>query len=115
MMGAAPAVEFLERLGEERRHYVATLPGTLAGMELLWRAIAQDDAAPGDLERLVRIAHGLAGSGGVFGFDALGKEARALELALRCVLASGRPAANAQRSAIAAAIAAVRDCIAPSI
>jgi HPt (histidine-containing phosphotransfer) domain-containing protein len=112
MMNAATYAPFAQLLEEQRRDYSNTLPGRIAGMDQMWRAIAGHESEPDDLERLVRVAHGLAGSGAVFGFDRLSAEARTLELELQVLLASHTIASDGRKASIDAAIARVQDCVA---
>jgi|KBSMisStandDraft_5_1062788.scaffolds.fasta_scaffold76956_2 HPt (histidine-containing phosphotransfer) domain-containing protein len=112
MMNAATYAPFAQLLEEQRRNYASTLPGRIAGMDQMWRAIARHEAAPDDLDRLVRVAHGLAGSGAVFGFDRLSVEARTLELELQVLLSSRTIASDGRKASIDAAIARVQDCVA---
>ena len=111
-MNATTYAPFAQLLEEQRRDYASTLPGRIAGMDQMWRAIAGHESEPDDLERLVRVAHGLAGSGAVFGFDRLSVEARTLELELQVLLASHTIASDGRKASIDAAIARVQDCVA---
>jgi len=111
-MKAAISPQFTRMLEQQRRAYANTLPAKIAGLGLLWRAIVRHEAAPDDLARLVRVAHGLAGSGAVFGFDRLSIEARTLELELEVLLASRTDAGDGRKASIAAAIARVQDSVA---
>ena len=110
MMAEIPA-GFLEVLGEQRRHYVDSLPGKMADMDALWASIGVR-AAPGDVEGMVRIAHGMAGSAAVFGFESLSAQARALVLELRALGVSGEKPAGERKATIAAALEHVRGCAA---
>ena len=92
MSGQAAANEFLEALGRQRRDYAAALPGRLRALRQSWRGIR---ASRDGLQSIERAAHGLAGSGAMFGFDRLGAEARALESVLRRLIASGADPSSA--------------------
>lgn len=107
MMPVPPAA-FLEMLEQKRLQYGRSLPGKMADMGRLWEAI-RTGATRADLDCLERIAHGLAGSGALFGYAPLSAEARALELELADA-PSGEPLAKGREAAIAAAIARVRAC-----
>jgi HPt (histidine-containing phosphotransfer) domain-containing protein len=65
------------------------LDARMAALRERFRARAADDRASilaardaGDLAEVGRLAHGLSGSGGVFGFPQLGADAQALENAI---------------------------------
>lgn len=109
MMDEAARAAFVALLEHERAEYARALPGRLAGMRRLWREIESGAAGPEDLARLARDAHGLAGSGAVFGFDALSTQARALELQLQVFRDAGAAAARAPPDAIGASIERLQD------
>jgi HPt (histidine-containing phosphotransfer) domain-containing protein len=112
-MMAAPPAAFLEMLERKRLQYGESLPGKMADMERLWVAI-RTGAGRADLDRLERMAHGLAGSGALFGFEPLSAQARALELELADA-PSGGPLPQAREAAIATAMARVRACARGSV
>ncbi len=61
--------------------YAADLPAIIKGIEALWaRLVSTGD--PEALKSVHRALHSLAGSAGTFGYAQLGKDAKALELAL---------------------------------
>ncbi len=109
MMAEIPT-GFLEVLGEQRRHYVDSLAGKMADMDALWASI-RARAAAGDVDGMVRVAHGMAGSAAVFGFESLSAQARALVLELRALDVSGEKPAEERGATIAAALERVRGCV----
>ena len=108
MMEPGARDEFLRLLERQRAEYVQALPLKLAELEHRWGEIANGAAAPDDFACLVRTAHGLAGSGAMFGFAELGTAARALELRLQGLAESPQGAQDA--GAIGDCIARVRSC-----
>jgi HPt (histidine-containing phosphotransfer) domain-containing protein len=95
--------DFLRALEVQRARYREALPGRIAAIERLWDEVC-GGAGQGALAGLVLEVHGLAGSGAVFGFEALGTEAKSLE---RELLLPGA-ASTDRKSAIAASIAVLR-------
>jgi len=89
MSGAAAPAPFLEALERERRAYADALPGRIRALRELWRAVPAGGEARAGLESVERAAHGLAGSGAIFGFERLSAEARALEIELRSLIDMG--------------------------
>ncbi len=110
MMAEMPA-GFLEVLAEQRRHYTDSLPAKMAEMDRLCGAM-RPDAAGAEAERLAAIAHGIAGSAAVFGFESLSIQARALVLELRARDVSGHTPPGERAATIAAALGRVRGCAA---
>ena len=110
MPRAVPA-QLQELLESKRRQFTAGLPSRMAELEQL-RISLGTCPTPRDLERLAQIAHGLAGSSALFGFDALGAQARALQLQLELMSATSPDATPPDpcESAIDTAIRRVRDC-----
>jgi len=101
--------EFLRVLEEQRAEYGRTIAGKIAGMQLLWRGICASNSGSDDMQRLVRTAHGLAGSGAMFGYDRLGARASDLERELLRILEHGTPEAR-EAASVDGAIVALRDC-----
>ena len=85
--------EFLRVLEEQRFEYSRTIAGKIAGMQLLWKSICASNADCDGMQRLVRTAHGLAGSAAIFGLDGLGREARSIEREL-AALPAGTPSSR---------------------
>ena len=98
--------DFLRFLEEQRGDYRRGLPEKLEQMERLAERIGTDPAV--DLTGLERLAHSMAGSGGTFGFDALGEAARALELSVQRLRESGAGATERQRDAVRGALRELR-------
>jgi len=109
MMARAVPVQLQELLESKRRQFAAGLPARMAELAQLQGSV-RAHPMPGDFERLARIAHGLAGSSALFGFDALGAQARALQLELQSATAGGATPPGQRNAAIDAAIQRVRDC-----
>jgi HPt (histidine-containing phosphotransfer) domain-containing protein len=97
-----PPDDFLRFLDEQRGDYRRGLPQKLDEMERLASRIGTDPSV--DLAGLERLAHSMAGSGGTFGFEALGDAAKALELSVQRLKESGGQATAAQREEVLAAI-----------
>lgn len=110
MMAEIPA-GFLEVLAEQRRHYADSLPAKIAEMDRLCDAM-RANAAGAEALRLAAIAHGIAGSAAVFGFEALSRDARTLLLQVRALTVSGGALPGESANAIAAALERVRGCAA---
>jgi len=108
---AATREDFLRELDQQRAQFRRTLEGKIAGMEVLWNAIGEEAAQAGGLERLERNAHGLAGSGAMFGFEDLGAQARTLEGLVHSARAATPPIGEGDRRAMASALAALRRCL----
>ena len=62
-----------------QRMYREQLPEKARALEAEWRAVANADAAEAHAQLLRRQLHNLSGSGGAYGFDAMGEMARSLE------------------------------------
>jgi HPt (histidine-containing phosphotransfer) domain-containing protein len=101
--------EFMRFLDKQRADYARTLSLKLAEVDRLWSGIAARGAAPEDLALLTRAAHGLAGSGAMFGFADLSAAARALELRLQR-LADGPGKPEGAVEATQEAVARLRSC-----
>lgn len=87
--------------------YAEQLPGTVAQMDDLWRRLVAAEVPIAQLADLARMAHSIAGSGATFGLPQASRAARALELFLDEIKASGRlpgPAEQANASALLAAL-----------
>ena len=83
---------------ELRADYAAQLPGTVAAMEDLWRRLVAAEIPLTQLETLVRLAHGVAGSGATFDVPEASRVARQLELLLDAFRENGRlPEAAGQK------------------
>lgn len=62
-----------------RDSYSARLPGELEEIERVWRVLADGDWDPANADLLYRLAHGLAGAAGIFGYPQLSRHAVSLE------------------------------------
>lgn len=80
--------DFQAQLRALQETFARELPGKLDDLEAAWTA-AEPLALR--LESVKRQAHGLAGSGGTFGFPELSLAARALERRIQAIQDEGRP------------------------
>ncbi|MES9904213.1 MAG: response regulator [Sedimenticola sp.] len=87
------------RLRQLRDNFAEGLPEKIAEIGLLWDELCDGGRSADQAGRLQHIFHKLAGSGGTFGFNHLGHQARALEKHME-PLAAGEPMADAQRENI---------------
>lgn len=62
-----------------QRMYREQLPERCNALEMEWRAVIDGAPAEGHAQTLRRVLHNLSGSGGAYGFDAMGEMARNLE------------------------------------
>lgn len=90
-------------LQQQRTAYVQTLPGRLAQLTSLASQLEDPAQAAAALPALERCAHSLAGTAGTFGFAAMGRTARELEL-----LVEEAQAGHAAARPLAARLAALR-------
>jgi chemotaxis protein histidine kinase CheA len=100
--------ELRQMLGKLRADYAAQLPGTVAEMEELWRGIVAAEVPLSQLEKLMRMAHSIAGSGTTFGFPDATRAARAFELNLEALRQLGRSPDAAEQSGAAALLAELK-------
>jgi diguanylate cyclase (GGDEF)-like protein len=100
MAAAEAAVDKLRALQEL---YTAQLPEKLAALR---RSLAASSSERG-LAELHRGAHGLAGSGGTFGYPHVSAIARSLERLAAAALRTGRGLSEAEREAVAALLDAL--------
>jgi CheY-like chemotaxis protein len=70
------------RLGEMRADFLQRVDGDLVALAGHWSALEDESAIPFSLAEIRSIAHGLAGAGGIFGFDELSTAAATLEEAV---------------------------------
>jgi len=91
-----------------RDDYASKLPGKIAEIEERWRRLLADDAPVAELQDVVRMVHGIAGSGATFGLAAASDAARELERFLGQIHAAGRLPGTVERQRVAALIAALR-------
>jgi HPt (histidine-containing phosphotransfer) domain-containing protein len=105
--------EFRRFLDRQRVDYARTLSPKLAEVDRLWSASAGRGTAPDHLALLTRAAHGLAGSGAMFGFTDLSAAAKELELRLQR-LADAPDRVEAVQG-IAQAIAHLHSCAARDV
>jgi CheY-like chemotaxis protein/HPt (histidine-containing phosphotransfer) domain-containing protein len=70
------------RLRAMRLEFLQRADADLAALTGIWSALENGYAVPSSLARIRSIAHGLAGSGGIFGFDEISDAAAALEEAV---------------------------------
>ena len=67
------------RLGAMRREFLRRVDGDLIALAGYWSALEDGTAVRSSLAGIRRIAHGLAGAGGIFGFDEISEAAAILE------------------------------------
>ena len=106
MVDAAEALK--QTIAMLRADYASTLPGTIAEIEALWARLPADGAPAAGFGELVRMVHGIAGTGATFGLAEASGAARELERILAPLHAAGRPPDSAEREAVAALIAALK-------
>lgn len=70
------------RLGTMRHEFLQRVDGNLVKLAGHWSALEHGTAIPASLAGIRSIAHGLAGAGGIFGFDDLSDAAATLEEAV---------------------------------
>jgi len=70
------------RLGVMREQFLRRVDGDLVALAGHWAALENGSAVAFSLAKIRSIAHGLAGSGGIFGFDEISDAAAALEEAV---------------------------------
>ena len=99
---------FLAFLQAQRADYWRSLPQRLAQIESLWCQVLNGEAPAEALASLERCAHRLAGSGGTFGFPALGDAARVLELAVNPLLDAAQALTPATLSEVSRAVEALQ-------
>ena len=73
----------LEKFNDLRKSYIAELPEKLASIDEAWAAFDRGKGDPGQLETLHHLVHGVAGSGGTFGFADLSISGRNLEVLIK--------------------------------
>jgi CheY-like chemotaxis protein len=94
----------LEAMAQLSRLFLEQLPARLAEIDANLHALAKDWQAP-ELEIAHRGAHGLAGSAGLFGFDAISDRAHGLEVRLKVLLRDNRAPAPHEWQSIMTAFA----------
>jgi CheY-like chemotaxis protein len=70
------------RFDELRGGFPVRVDGDLGALARHWSALERSDSVHASLAAIRSIAHGLAGAGGIFGFDEIGDAAAALEEAV---------------------------------
>ncbi len=99
---------FLAFLEAKRADYRRSLPQRLAQIASLWRQVLNGEAPAEALASLERCAHRLAGSGGSFGFAALGDAARVLELTVNPLLDAAQALTPEAQSEVSRAVEALQ-------
>ena len=105
---ADPADALKRTIASLRDDYASSLPGKIAEIEELWQRLLADDAPVAGLQDVVRMVHGIAGSGATFGLAAASDAARELGRFLNPIHAAGRLPDAAERKRVAALIAALK-------
>jgi CheY-like chemotaxis protein len=67
------------RLGTMRQEFLQRVDGDLVALAGHWYALEDRESVQSSLAGIRRIAHGLAGAGGIFGFDEISEAAASLE------------------------------------
>jgi CheY-like chemotaxis protein len=75
------------RLGEMQHKFLRRIDSDLVRLAAHWSALENGGAVPSSLAGMRNIAHGLAGAGGIFGFDEISDAAATVEEAV--MLANG--------------------------
>ena len=91
-----------------RDDYASELPEKIAEIEQLWRRLLADEAPVPELQDVVRMVHGIAGSGATFGLAVASDAAHELLRFLEPIHAAGRLPDAVERKRIAALIAALK-------
>jgi HPt (histidine-containing phosphotransfer) domain-containing protein len=104
-----PPDDFMQFLEAQRADYAAGLPKKVDDMERLIESIGSDPAV--DLKTLERLAHSMAGSGGTFGFDAVGDAAKVLELSIERLRAASGAATEAHLQDVRTALRKLREAL----
>jgi CheY-like chemotaxis protein len=94
------------RLGAMRLEFLQRVDGDLVALAGYWSALENGSSVPSSLAEIRSIAHGLAGSGGIFGFDEISDAAATLEEAV--ILESG---GSGTMSEIGSALERVVACV----
>ncbi|RMD96488.1 MAG: hypothetical protein D6812_17040 [Deltaproteobacteria bacterium] len=100
-MGDFPSESVEKRWKVLQQRYREGLPDRLREMARYLRGIADPKNGGAHLEALHRIAHGMAGSSGIFGFPHLGICARELERLLRSIQEENRRPDSSEETKIA--------------
>ena len=98
---------FEQELQALKDSYADQLPQKLAEIDALWATLVDDGWDEETFKTLHRMVHSMAGSAQVFGFTAMGKSARELEMLLKAVPNSGEPLSAAQYEELAVLVRAV--------
>lgn len=88
--------------------YAEQLQGKVARMEQLWRQLVAEQMPSSQLDELVRMAHGIAGSGATFGLPSASRVARELEAFLDHFMVSKRFPSPAEQASVSALLTALR-------
>ncbi len=99
---------FEQELQALKDAYAEQLPAKLAQIDELWGVLVDKRWDEAVFNTFHRTVHSMAGSAPVFGFSAMGKCARELEISLKAVAASGEPLSDAQYEAFAVQVEAIR-------
>jgi chemotaxis protein histidine kinase CheA len=105
---ADPADVLKRTISSLQDDYASKLPGKIAEIEALWRRLLADDAPLAELQDVVRMVHGIAGSGATFGLAVASDAARELERFLEPIHAARRLPDTVERKRVAALIAALK-------
>lgn len=96
---------FKEKVRALHASFVAKIPAKMDEIDAAWKLCEQDPAAQDHWSTLHRLLHTLAGSSGSFGFAELGVRARAIEMDIKAMTASGATPSTQQQAALQAQLA----------
>ena len=113
MLDAHP-IDFLQQqLAVLRDDYACQLPRKVAQIEDLWRRLLDGHVPVAQLEDVLRMVHGIAGSGGTFGLAVASDAARRLQRCLEPIHAAGRLPDTVELACATALIASLRQAANP--
>lgn len=98
----------VERMKHRRALFQEDLPVRLAALDAAWEEVRRPTRRGPGLGELVRLAHNLAGTAGVFGFSQLGEQAGRLEQAADLLLASSQTLTPRDEADIRGALALLK-------
>ncbi len=105
MEHATRTKDFLKRT---QRQFGKRLARDVASIADIWRRVEAGEPAADDLPTLVRLVHGLAGSGATFGYPAVSKVGQDLEAAVSPIAETQKPVTARQRKHVAELLVSLR-------
>jgi HPt (histidine-containing phosphotransfer) domain-containing protein len=100
------------RLAELRRAFADQLPARMREIEEAWRRLDRGPWTPAAFQEFHRSVHALAGSGAMFGFDAISVRARSLDLILKSLGEGGEAPGREKAALISGGVAAMKEAAA---